>query len=384
MGSGKEASVIGEFTHPIIDEKTEEYDPWQRNYFQPPPLNRLVQRKYPLIDVRPLLANPDYKPDDLLKSHGFAIVKQHSAFLDQLNGDVADDALTRTYTPEIEKLVRETLGAKTVFVMATVLRQGKSAPEPFKFPLGIKPISQAVSNDTPKGNGEAETKPAAEVKPHKLATQSNLALAAPVRTPHMDFTPLGVRRTIRLQSQDIKDAAVQSGVIAAEDKLCEGHPFDALAEESNSAIEKHYNENGKLGPRYAAYSIWRPLKKVGRDPISLSPRREVRSADGERVYFPYVNKVPGPKELNGDYLKQYAMLGVQGEEAPKDEQVALKWYYISEHEPDEVLFIKLFDSASLGADAEHASAPWHASPEIGSVLGDNPRESFDARVLVFW
>ena len=62
----------------------------------------------------------------------------------------------------------------------------------------------------------------------------------------------------------------------------------------------------------------------------------------------------------------------------------MKWYYLSAHDPSEVLFIKLFDSAALGADSDHASAPWHASPEIGPEAGNEPRESVEVRVLVFW
>jgi hypothetical protein len=107
----------------------------------------------------------------------------------------------------------------------------------------------------------------AEVKPR-------LALAAPVRIPHLDFTPLGARQTIRFQKQDIYNTAVESGVIAAEDRICENQPFRAPTKEADPVIAEQYNQKDKLGPRYAAYSIWRPLKKVGRDPLTLAPRRE--------------------------------------------------------------------------------------------------------------
>lgn len=180
---------------------------------------------------------------------------------------------------------------------------------------------------------------------------------------------------------------MESGVIAAEDRICENQPFRAPTKEADPVIAEQYNQKDKLGPRYAAYSIWRPLKKVGRDPLTLAPRRESASCDGEMVYWPYLNKIPGSAELGGDFLKEYAMLGVEGEEAPPsipDESGPLKWCYVSAQEPDEVLFIKLFDIASLGANAQHGGAPWHASPEIGAVEGDQPRESIDIRVLVFW
>ena len=48
------------------------------------------------------------------------------------------------------------------------------------------------------------------------------------------------------------------------------------------------------------------------------------------------------------------------------------------------MFIKLFDSAALGEDSEEAGAPWHASPEIGAVADDYPRESIELRILAFW
>jgi hypothetical protein len=68
------------------------------------------------------------------------------------------------------------------------------------------------------------------------------------------------------------------------------------------------------------------------------------------------------------------MLGVNRKEQKGDcKDDAVKWYYVSNQELDEVLFIKQFDSAALGSKAQHAPAPWHASPEIGSVKGDEPR-----------
>lgn len=212
------------------------------------------------------------------------------------------------------------------------------------------------------------------------------ARAAPVRIPHQDFTPLGARQTIRSQDQDIYNTAVKNGVIAAEDRICESHPFVAQSKESDSYIAEHYNQSAELGPRYAAYSVWRPLKKVGRDPLALAPTKNLKTTNDDLVYWPYENKIPGASELGGDFLKEYAMLGVRGEssESGPDSSNSLQWYYLAEQEPDEVLFIKLFDSAALGDDSEEAGAPWHASPEIGDVAGDNARESIELRILAFW
>ncbi|KAK5997677.1 Gibberellin cluster GA4 desaturase [Cladobotryum mycophilum] len=386
MDSTKDTQIVGQYMHPVIDQTTKNEDPWRRNYFQPPPFKNLVPRKFPLIDVRPLLSDPEYTPANLLKSHGFGVVTHRSALFEQplVDGELDQQAVTDVYHPEIRELVKKTTGAKHVFITAGAFRRGKSAPEAYKLPVKLQAMKPADADDSKQSKDE--TKPTEKAQEDKSVGRSRLALAAPVRIPHLDYTPLGARQTIRFQSQEIYNTALEGGVIAAEDKICESHPFQAPTKEADAVIAEHYNQNDTLGPRYAAYSIWRPLKKVERDPLTLAPRREHSAAtDGEMVYWRYENKVPGPEELSGDFLKEYAMLGVQGEDAATQEgNNSLKWYYVSGQERDEVLFIKLFDSASLGADAQHAGAPWHASPEIGNAQGDETRESLDIRVLVFW
>ena len=372
--------LVGEFMHPLIDQNTENDDPWQRNYYQPPQLKKLVPRTFPLIDIRPSLSGPKYVPADLLKSHGFGVVKHSSALLVQpcVQEDLNEQTVVEVYHPEIRDLVMKTTGAKHVVIMATVLRRGARAPQVYKMPTGL---TTASAKNGSRQSDEEETKVAEKTRSGEL-----VALSAPVRIPHMDFTPLGARQTIRSLERDTYNTAVESGVIAAEDKICENHPFLAQSKEADPVIAEQYNQNGKLGPRYAAYSIWRPLKKIGRDPLALAPRRLFTSTDGGLVYWPYENKIPGPPELGGDFLKEYAMLGVQGEspESNFDSSNSLQWYYLSAQEPDEVLVIKLFDSAALGEDALEAGAPWHASPEIDAVDDDDPRESIELRVLAFW
>jgi hypothetical protein len=201
----------------------------------------------------------------------------------------------------------------------------------------------------------------------------------------MGFTDQGARASIRHQDKDVYMAA--SDVIVHEDKICADQPFPPESHESNSLIAEQYNQNGELGPRYAAYSIWRPLKTVERDPITLGPPGRAQN-NGEMVYWPYLNPYKGVPELGCDFLKEFAMLGVNKREAESvngdGSGDAMKWYYVSGQDPDEVLFITQFDGASLGLYAQHAPAPWHASPEIVSVQGDEPRESIDMRVFAFW
>jgi hypothetical protein len=79
------------------------------------------------------------------------------------------------------------------------------------------------------------------------------------------------------------------------------------------------------------------------------------------------------------------MMGVQRESpvSDADGSDSPQWYYLSAQEPDEVFIIKFFDSAALGKDARNAGAPWHASPDIGAVGDDHPRESIELQVVAF-
>ena len=54
----KQPGVIGEYMLPIITPETSNGDPWQRNYFAPPQHLDLVKRRYPLIDIRPIISQP--------------------------------------------------------------------------------------------------------------------------------------------------------------------------------------------------------------------------------------------------------------------------------------------------------------------------------------
>lgn len=380
MGSPEGTQVLGQFMHPLIDQDTKNDDPWHRNYYQPPQLKKLIPRTFPLTDIRPSVSELKYAPADLLKSHGFGVVKHSSTLLQPpyVQEDFTEQVVADVYHAEIRDLVMKITGANHVFILATVLRRGKLAPEAYKLPTGLAMLAARNQSSPSK---EKETMPAEKHQGATHMDQPTVGFAAPVRVPHLDFTPLGARQMIRSQRRDIYNTAVECGVIAAEDKICENHPFIAQSKQADRLIAERYNLDGKLGPRYAAYSVWRPLKKVGRDPLCLAPRGNRLSTDRGFVYWPYENKNPGSQELGGDFLKEYAMLGVQGESPMSNPDI--QWYYLSAQEPDEVLFIKLFDSAALGHDAQHAGAPWHASPEIGAVM-DHPRESIELRVLAFW
>ena len=227
--------LVGQFMHPLIHQDTENDDPWQRNYYQPPQFKKLVPRTFPLIDVRPSVSDPNYVPANLLKSHGFGVVKHSSVLLElpYVHEDLTEQTVVEVYHPKIRDLMMKTTGAKRVFIIATVFRCGTRVPELYKMPIGL---NTAAAKNHSSQSEEREIKPVEKTRGSKLVDQIRVALAAPVRMPHLDFTPLGARQTICSQERDIYNTAVESGVIAAEDKICENHPFLAQSKEADSFI----------------------------------------------------------------------------------------------------------------------------------------------------
>ena len=192
----------------------------------------------------------------------------------------------------------------------------------------------------------------------------------PARAVHIDFAPKGAGKMLRFLRQDILDDTAD--IIEAEDRLSEGDDYE--------------------GRRYALYSVWRPLRKVKRDPIAVC---DGRCIDPERDLVEHVYKVrlspfpthhsrkfhvltpkQQPGEVNGDFLTEVHML--QGKNAATQ-----KWCYIKEQEPDEVLFIQFFDSHAK-KEGRVVGAP-HGSPVLlGSEYEEELRESVEVRCLALW
>jgi hypothetical protein len=183
MGStGDTPGIIGQYTLLFIDEHTKNDDPWQRNYGQPPKNLQevLVSRSYPLVNFRSLIS--EKSAPDLLKSHGFGVVKHHSPFIDRLNSvddELAEQAISQVYLPEIQQLVKDTLGARRVIIVAGSLRQGKRAPGEFKFPSGLRQVKDVVvEGNSKQRNGNQEQSNDMVSPKHKLTKQSILLLGA--------------------------------------------------------------------------------------------------------------------------------------------------------------------------------------------------------------
>ena len=232
-----------------------------------------------------------------------------------------------------------------------------------------------------------------DTRPTHIASSDN---SRPARGAHVDYTPLGARRSIRCWRPDIYSAAAEAGIIDAEDKICAEAQVDAQDKESNAIIEEKYNKDGKLGPRYAAYSVWRPMRTVTRDPLAMAARRHFQE-NGALGFLGYESRMLAAPAMGGDFLRELESVSVSEQVAKAYESSTggndaasllhtPQWYYLPEQKSDEVIVLKFFDSAALGGgmvSGEAGGAP-HASPDLGEAAYGEPRWSVEVRCIAIW
>lgn len=189
----------------------------------------------------------------------------------------------------------------------------------------------------------------------------------PVRNVHIDLSNKGLRDTVRYIRRDITEAGKE-----------------ALEAEDVGSNEV---------PRYAAYSVWvsshyqwknkskvlispvkRPLSTVKRDPLAACDWRTVDKING--LYdAEYRNPAENEK---GEFMNTIRII------LPPKEPIEQKWYYYSDQSPEDVLILKIGDTAS-DKNPEIASGSPHGSPMLLGTEGlKEPRQSIEVRVIAFW
>lgn len=149
------------------------------------------------------------------------------------------------------------------------------------------------------------------------------ASKAPAHAVHSDFTPSG---------------AIQ-------------HLHDTI---------KDKNELDRLlSSRYLIINVWRPLKKIRKDPLAVC---DWASVDPEKDLVAYRMTFPhGWKEL-----------------AKANFNPEHKWYYLAGQTPSEPLLFKQFDSkAKDGVNVLHTA---FVDPQF---IDDSPRESIEIKMFAF-
>ncbi|KAE8310329.1 hypothetical protein BDV41DRAFT_579670 [Aspergillus transmontanensis] len=360
-------------------------------------------RTLPLTDMKPSLELGDESPYKL-SIHGFTARRHHSSLhvapYDRTSWN-NEHLLREIYFPEVQALVQKVTGCKKVVISAAVLRsevyhESDPAPAPQTEENGQNPDEDQIPKPFPPIWGNSTTDG-----------------ICPAPKVHLDLSPKGARYHIRKYHREVASAAER--VIKAENRLLEsGVQWDDLKDFYRG------EQKGDDGiPRFALFSIWRPLKTVRRDPLALSscasfpesdyvPDDQVEPMDSHipahlsRIIDPNAPNLNAANEQqvrdvalheeNGTYQSQgYLAYGPRDEE-----QKAHDWHFISEQQPSDVLIIQLFDN-EMEAHARAPQAGVHKMSNLGvggaihsafkldgqDILSE-ARESIEVRCAAFW
>ncbi|KIV96341.1 hypothetical protein PV10_00222 [Exophiala mesophila] len=327
-------------------------------------------RMQPLIDMRPVPTidelNRDHAPEGTAKlsTHGFTAVKHpttlNSAPYSRASWD--DPAILKSiYVPETEDMVKKITGAKTVITESLLIRSAVWSE---------KDALATHGGHGQDGQADAEIisqqrEPSPEETDLELGFPQFIGFSAasggvsPAPKVHLDYAPNGARTHIRKFHPRMAEFA--KDVIKAEDQLLS----------QGKSLREEYTSS-QTGPRWALYSIWRPLKPVKRDPLALGDARTFRESD----YVPVMIKNPN--------------LGIPGDKSTHDSESYLahwsegqKWYFISQQEPEEVLVVGLFDS-DRDKETVAAGGTLHSSVDLPGTENEPARESLELRCLAIW
>lgn len=358
----------------------------------------------PLTDLRPTLDLGDASPYKL-SVHGFTARRHHSALHAEPFGHASwknEKALRDVYFPEVEEFVKKVTGCKTAVVSAAVVRT-----QLYSEGAGD---SSSPAEDGVKGEGEREEEEGeggsngTTPKFPPIVGLAKSDTVSPAPKVHLDLTPKGARLHIRKYANQVASAAEH--VITAENALLSlGVRWEDLKD--------HYHEAGV--PRFALFSIWRPIKTVKRDPLALAPAKKFPEEDYvvsaqleplDRTIPAHLSRVIDPQRPNSASASTLAPSSSEENTydtegflayAPSngEEGGAHDWHFIADQEPSEVLVIQLFDN-EMEANARAprkdggkgglgVGGTVHSAFElVGQHDDEEARESIEVRVAAFW
>jgi hypothetical protein len=128
-------------------------------------------------------------------------------------------------------------------------------------------------------------------------------------------------------------------------------------------VRDHLREDAEelLKHRFGIVNVWRPIRGPVLDsPLALCDARSFTDAD----------------LIPSDLVYRH----VRGETSSVEFKPEHRWYYFSQMKPDEVLLIRIHDSADDG----RARLSFHISFENPAAPGAPPRESIEVRALLFY
>ncbi|KAG4442099.1 hypothetical protein IFR05_002385, partial [Cadophora sp. M221] len=259
-------------------------------------------RSLPMTNIRSSLDLGDNSPYKL-STHGFTALRSPSSMASPpfTHDDWTNETLLREiYIPEVSALVKSLTGAKAVLADQLVLRNN--------------------THTEIDGLAREETDEEMLQFPKMVGTKAESG-GSPAPKVHLDYAPAGARTHLRKYHPQTLEFARR--IVEAEDRLLD------------SGVEPAEMGERYSGPRWAMFSIWRPLRTVRRDPLAVSDCRTFPLED--YVEFGVVFPTGVREEGDGKRGHREDVFLAYGRDSHE-------WFWISSQEPDEVLVIQLFDS----------------------------------------
>ncbi|TIC99166.1 hypothetical protein CH35J_004996 [Colletotrichum higginsianum] len=344
----------------------------------------------PVTDLRSL---PTPLSSYTHEKHGFQIVRQPLPISPSPAAVHDHRVMTKEYYPSMTALLKKTLGARCAVVRKHSLRD-----IPDWAPVGMNP----------EIGFEIES-------------------LAPFSIAHSDYTPAGARGHFRAMKEpdwfvenDVTDGSttaaerdeffrLRRAIIDAEDRAVAEAGIGPEVVRGQRAQPRggHWDWDGAnyKGPRYAFFSIWRAWETVRRDPLAVMDMsrpvsRKVEYAPLTRTYRDRPGCVPF-------YYSQNALIrplgwrrrrrdsgfeaGAHGDDDDDDDATGdgePAWCYLSEQTPEEVYFLKFYDSEALvrrgkGQDDVQLLCP-HSAFQVEGAETAPTRRSCELRVWCIW
>lgn len=126
----------------------------------------------------------------------------------------------------------------------------------------------------------------------------------------------------------------------------------------------------------AIINIWRPIETIHREALCMCDARSVSDEElRERPLKMAPQRAGAAPAMANACTEDNSMWSVVPPSSPEQH----KWHYVSQMHPDEVLFLKIFDSKRDGTARRTPHTAFTTPDDFGP-----PRSSLEVRCLAFW
>ncbi|RDW89766.1 hypothetical protein BP6252_01798 [Coleophoma cylindrospora] len=208
-----------------------------------------------------------------------------------------------------------------------------------------------------------------------------------------------VEALLRQKLPGVKDVVVFDHTIRRRDKDSPRQPVqlvhvDQTPRAAEARVRRHLPTDAVddwLKGRYQIVNVWRPIENPASDfPLAVIDERSMNASDFVKVDLLYPKEsdrlgevLPDPNSASS--TEGYEVKGEVYNIAPNEKH---RFYYMKNMTPDEVLFIKCFDSRSrqmTGGKTDIAHGSGHTAFIDPLTPADAPgRQSIEVRCLVFY